>query len=83
MPSRLRSYKDKEKAAAYRKRHRDKYYLRCTSDCSRSREPWEKWELDLIVDSQGDVLDKDLAKILHGSLRAIQIQRCRLKNKNN
>lgn len=83
MPCRLKNYKNKEKAAAYRRRHRDKYYLKCTSDCLRSRKPWEKWELDLIINSQGDVLDRDLAKILHRSLRAIQIQRSRFKNKYN
>ncbi|WP_304393427.1 hypothetical protein [uncultured Clostridium sp.] len=78
MPKTLKEYKDKEKAKAYRKRNRDRYYNKNIGDLSRSGEPWQKWEDYLIINSKGDVIDRDIAKLLHRSLRAIQSHRSKL-----
>ena len=78
MPKMLKKYADTDKARAYRNRQRKINYDRDGSDRHRSKEPWTIHEIDMILERR--LTDREVARIIGRSVRAIQIKRCKLKH---
>lgn len=78
MPKTLKEYADTDRARAYRNRQRKINYDRDGSDRHRSREPWTRHEIDMILERK--LTDREVARIMGRSVKAIQIKRCRLKH---
>ena len=78
MPKTLKEYADTDKARAYRNRQRKINYDRDGSDRRNGRKPWSKHEIDMILERE--LTDREVARIIGRSVKAIQIKRCRLKN---
>ena len=82
MPSSLKYYKNKDKARAYNKRNRDRYYKRSADSCSRNGKPWQEDELQIIMNKE-PLTDYELSLLLNRSITSIQVKRTRLKQKES
>lgn len=67
-----------EKFREMRERYKSKYRKQTGSGQYESR-PWTDYEIDLILEHK--MSDRELSKELRRSVSAIQIKRCKLKNK--
>lgn len=76
MPKCLKEYVDKRKAKRYRDRHRMLNY-ELGNFSNRMHEPYDFNEQAEILDHS--IPDRELAKKLERSVKAIQIKRCQLK----
>lgn len=61
----------------HRKDYNKRYYARTSGSAHNSREQWTEKEIKMIL--AREVSDTELAKVLGRSVRAIQVQRCKLK----
>lgn len=78
MPKTLRGYADTDKARAYRNRQRKINYDRDGSDRRNGNKPWSRHEIDMILERR--LTDREVARIIGRSVRAIQVKRYKLKH---
>lgn len=76
MPNRKHSYKDMDKFKQTRKKQRQRYY-----DKTAVYEPnmWTVAHNEMVL--KREITDAELSKLIGHSVRAIQVQRSRLKSK--
>lgn len=78
MPKALKGYTDTDKAKTYRNRQRKINYDRDGSDRRNSNKRWSNHEIDMILECE--LTDREVARIIGRSVKAIQIKRARLKH---
>lgn len=78
MPKTLKKYADTDKARAYRNRQRKINYDRDGSDRRNSYKRWSNDEIDMIL--EGKLTDREVARIIGRSVKAIHVKRARLKH---
>ena len=79
MPSKLYTYKDKDKMKIYRKNSRNRNYARSDKFASNSGRIYTAEEDQLILEHS--VTDYELAQIIGCNARSIQVRRSKLKRR--
>lgn len=81
MPKSLKSFADTDKARAYRNRQRKINYDRDGSDRRHGNKQWLRFEIDMILERK--LTDREVARIIGRSVRAIQVKRCKLRHEQS
>ena len=77
MGGRKEGYKDLNKWRIYKRKQQKQNYAKGRINCKRHK--WTEEEQKLLFNCP--LTDRELSKIIHHSVQAIQVQRCKLKRK--